>query len=1145
MKENEVKIGVYICHCGSNIAGTVDVERVREFIGDAPQVAIARAYKFMCSEPGQDLIVNDITELGLDRVVVASCSPLMHEPTFRKACEKASLNRYLFQMVNIREQCSWVHKDMESATEKACALVNAAVSRVAYQEPLETVHAKVNPDTLIVGGGIAGIQAALEIAESGNKVYLVERDSTIGGKMAKLDKTFPTLDCSACILTPKMVSVAQHENIELLSYSEIEEVEGSMGDFTIKIRKKARFVKNSCTSCGECSNICPVKVPNPFEENQSLRSAIYKTFPQAIPNAYVIDKEDRPPCRETCPIGQEAAGYIGLVAEGRFEEAARLIRKQNALPAVCGRVCYHPCETECNRKFVDSPIAIKNLKRFVMDWEMTNGGPAPPHIVHKRPEKIAIIGSGPSGLTCAHNLALEGYSPVIFEKLSVPGGMLAVGIPEYRLPEELLNREIEYIQKMGVSIQTDKALGDDFSIKDLFQQGFKAIYIATGAHKSMKMRILGEEEYEGVYHGVDFLRSINLGESQPVGRRVAIVGGGNTAIDAARTALRQGADEVVILYRRTRKEMPAAEAEIQAAEEEGVEIQYLIAPVEVLGKSGKMVGLRCIKMELGEPDSSGRRRPIPIEGSEHDLDFDTVLIAVSQSPDIDFIGEKSDLETSKWDTIIVNKETMETNIPGVFAGGDVYRGPDAVITAMADGKLCAEAIHKYVNGEPLKEFKIKRPQPLPERDKNSRPHRYAPKFKDSPRLHRIQMRESDPQKRRRNFEEVELGYTEEEAIREASRCLHCGICIECHTCESVCEAQAIDHRMKEEIQEINVGQVLLTTGYNTLNSGSLVPYGYGEFENVYTALEFERIVSSTGPTLGKIVMKSGKEPRAIGIIHCVGSRDINNHAYCSRVCCMYALKFAHLIKDRTRAEVYQFYIDMRSFGKGYEEFYSRILEEGVNVIRGKVAEVTRCRGKNGEDEALLIHCEDTLTKKYREIPVDMVVLCNAIEPQIDAERIQRLFTISRSPDGFFLEKHPKLDPTATFTDGVYVAGCCQGPKDIPDTVAQASSAAARILANIAKGEIEVEPIQAYIDPELCAGCRLCNDICPYSAVSFDEERGISKVNEALCKGCGTCVSACPSSAASAKHFSDRQIFAEIEGILRMKNIQPDQQKSVQ
>lgn len=1133
MKDGTIKTGVYICHCGSNIAGTVNVEKVRDSIANSPNLVISRDYKFMCSEPGQDIIFKDIIEKELNRIVVASCSPLMHELTFKKACEKAGLNKFLFQMVNIREQCSWVHKDIESATKKAISLVNAAVQRVALQEPLESFKVKINSQTLIVGGGIAGIQAALEIAESGNKVFLVEKDSTIGGKMAKFDKTFPTLDCSACILTPKMVSVAQHENIELLSYSEIENVEGSNGNFTVKVRKKARYVYDYCTSCGDCAAVCPIKVPNRFDEKQSFRPAIYKSFPQAIPNTFVIEKEDRPPCRETCPIGQEAAGYIGLVAEGRFDEAARLIRQHNPLPVVCGRVCYHPCESECNRQFIDEPIAIKNIKRFVIDWEIKNKGiPRPPEIEVRRAEKIAIIGSGPSGLACAHDLALKGYNPVIYERFAVPGGMLAVGIPEYRLPKKLLNLEINYIKKMGVTIKTDRELGKDFSLEELFKQGYRAVYLATGAHKSLRMEIPGEEELEGVYHGVNFLCNINLGKPQPVGNKVAIIGGGNTAIDAARTALRTGAKEVFLLYRRTQKEMPAEKAEIKAAEEEGVKIHYLIAPVEVLGKSGKVTGLKCIRMELGELDSSGRRQPVPVKGSEQNFNFDTVIMAVSQSPELGFLKKDLPILTTKWNTLKVNPETLETDIKGVFAGGDVVRGPNSVITAMSDGKRAAEAIDKYIKGDPLKNFTTQRCKPIPKRDENSRPHSYAPKFKDTPKKNRVQMKELNPQTRGTRFDEVELGFTEEEAREEAARCLNCGICIECHVCERICEANAIDQRMKDEMIDINVGQILISTGFSILNSDNLALYGYGEFENVLTSLEFERMVNSTGPTQGNILLKSGKEPQAVGIIHCVGSRDIHNHPYCSRVCCMYALKFAHLIKDRTNAEVFQFYIDMRSFGKGYEEFYSRILEEGVNVIRGRVAEVVKGRYSRNGNQPLLIRCEDTLIKKYREIPVDMVILCNAIEPHADSAKVRRLFSLSCSPDGFFLEKHPKLDPTATATDGVYIAGCCQGPKDIPDTVAQASAASARILANISKGEIEVEPIQASITAERCAGCRICNNICPYGAVTFDKENAVSVINEALCKGCGTCVASCPSSAITARHFSDRQIFAEIEGILR-------------
>ena len=353
----------------------------------------------------------------------------------------------------------------------------------------------------------------------------------------------------------------------------------------------------------------------------------------------------------------------------------------------------------------------------------------------------------------------------------------------------------------------------------------------------------------------------------------------------------------------------------------------------------------------------------------------------------------------------------------------------------------------------------------------------------------------------------------------------------CQTCAKICEPQAINYKMEDEIVEVDAGQVLLTTGYDLFDASKLAQYGYGRLDNVYSSLEFEAILNSTGPTGGKVVMKNGNEPRSVGIIHCIGSRDVENHPYCSRVCCMYALKFAHLVHDRTDAAIYQFYIDMRAFGKGYEEFYSRLLDEGITMIRGKAAEVVERRQGFSSDGTLLIRCEDTLIGKFREIPVDMVVLCNAIEPRHDIEAIRKIFSISKSPDGFFLERHPKLDPTSTMSDGIYIAGCAQGPKDIPDTVAQAGSAAARILSIIAKGEVDIDPVRAFIDEKYCAGCRMCNNLCPYSAIDFIDDKKISQVNDVLCKGCGTCVAACPASAITGKGFSDAQIFAELEGLL--------------
>ncbi len=353
----------------------------------------------------------------------------------------------------------------------------------------------------------------------------------------------------------------------------------------------------------------------------------------------------------------------------------------------------------------------------------------------------------------------------------------------------------------------------------------------------------------------------------------------------------------------------------------------------------------------------------------------------------------------------------------------------------------------------------------------------------------------------------------------------------CKICSTVCEPNAINYEMKDEIVEIDVGQILVSTGFDTFDAGKMAQYGYGTLDNVYSALEFEMLLNSTGPTGGKVVMKNGKEPRSVAILHCIGSRDTNHHAYCSRVCCMYALKFAHLVHDRTKAAIYQLYIDMRAFGKGYEEFYSRLLDEGITMIRGKAAEVVEGIWSDDHEKSLLVRCEDTLIGKFREIPVDMVILCNAIESRKDSDAVKRLFTLSKSPDGFFLERHPKLDPTSTTTDGVYIAGCAQGPKDIPDTVAQASSAAARILSYISKGEVEIDPVRAMVQEEFCSGCRICNNLCPYTAIEYLEDKKVSHVNEALCKGCGTCVAACPSSAMTGQGFTDAQILAEINGLM--------------
>jgi NADH-quinone oxidoreductase subunit F len=483
--------------------------------------------------------------------------------------------------------------------------------------------------------------------------------------------------------------------------------------------------------------------------------------------AFVCKEIISSPCQHICPIDQEASVYIALIAHRKFKEAMDIITKDNPFPSVCGRVCHHPCETVCRASEIGEPIAIRSLKRFVTDWAMETGYLSPDGYVQvSQNNKIAIIGAGPAGLTAGYYLRKRGYPVTIFESLPVLGGMLRIGIPEHRLPKKALDYDIENIIRSGMDIETNKKLGKDFTLNDLFRDGYEAIFIATGAHKSMKMRIPGEEA-EGVIQALDLLKDVNLGEEIKLGKRVGIIGGGNAAIDAARVAVRnENIEQVSILYRRTRKEMPAYEEEIETAIEEGIEIQYLVLPVKVLTHKGKVVGVKCVRMELGEEDESGRRRPIPIEGSEFSVKLDTLILAIGERPDVSFITEYDKLEVSKWETVIADKENLSTNREGIFVGGDIFTGPNTVVEAIAAGKKAADSIEKYLEKKNLKqEYELTRPsiyvEPIElteqEIEEASRP--------EMPRL--------SVKERQKNFKEVNLGFSAETAIKEAKRCLRC------------------------------------------------------------------------------------------------------------------------------------------------------------------------------------------------------------------------------------------------------------------------------------------------------------------------------------------------------------------------------------
>jgi len=883
---------------------------------------------------------------------------------------------------------------------------------------------------LVVGGGIGGMQAALDLANGGIKVYLAERGPAIGGVMAQLDKTFPTNDCAMCTMAPRLVEIGRHKDIDILTLTEVERVEGQPGNFTVSIKQQPRFIDaTKCTGCGACVTDCPVTLPSEFDQGLGERKAIYRPFPQAVPNIFTISRRGTSPCQAGCPIHQSAQGYVTLIAQGRFDEALQVILRDNPLPSICGRICTHPCTTACTRTSVDDPLNVPALKRFVTDRCPDYKLPQP--TVPDRPEKIAIVGSGPAGLLCAYQLRQKGYGTTIFEALPVAGGMLAVGIPAFRLPRPQLNAELDRLRAIGIEILLDTPVGLSITFEEL-RKSYAAVFVAIGAHVERKLGIPGEH-LPGVTGGIEFLRRVNLTNRVAPGQRVLVVGGGNSALDAARAALRCGAAEVTIVYRRTRAEMPADQREIEGAEHEGAKLKFLSAPKSFKsGPDGRVVGLECMKMKLGRPDASGRPTPEAIPGSEFVIPCDAVVVSIGQFPDVNALGERLGLATTKSGILRADPETLETDLPGVFAGGDCVTGPDVVVAAMAAGKKAATSIDRWLNGQNLR---------VGRELEGSYQTQYVVDTAGVLMQRQIPVQALDPKTRGKTFAEVHVGYTEEEAIAEAKRCLACGICCDCRTCATACQANAIDYTQKAETSELKVGAIVLAPGFEIFDARLKKDLGYGRFPNVLTSLEFERILSASGPYSGHVCRPFDRQqPKRIAFLQCVGSRD-SDRDYCSSVCCMYATKEAIIAKEHLgeglQCDV--FFMDMRAFSKGFEQYYRRAQELGVRYIRSRVPKIEEVPDTRNLIVQYLGENDCKLSQEY-----DLVVLSVGMQPPKDVKVLAERFGVALNKFDFCGTS--TFRPAESSREGIFVAGPFAEPKDIPETVMQASAAASQVLS---------------------------------------------------------------------------------------------------
>lgn len=915
---------------------------------------------------------------------------------------------------------------------------------------------------MVVGGGIGGMQAALDLAESGFKVYLVEEQSAIGGNMARLDKTFPTNDCSMCIMSPKLVEAGRHLDIEIITGAQLQSLEGEPGNFTARVLQRPRYVDvDECTGCGDCRDVCPVSLPNPFEAGLGNRKAIDRLYAQATPSAFEVSKLGDPPCRETCPAGCNVQGYVALIAEGRFDEALGVIDRTLPFPGILGRVCHHPCEESCNRGQIDGqPVSICRLKRAATEYRELEPQEIPqPTII--REQKVAVVGAGPAGLTAALDLAREGHPVTVFDAMEEPGGTMRFTIPAYRLPEEVAKKETEGIFERypHLEFRGGQRLGHDFTLEDLEEQGYSSVILALGTTVSRSVSTPGED-LPGVRQGLEFLREARKGQVGDISGRVVVIGGGNVAVDCARSAVRMGAEEVVILYRRTQDEMPAYPWEIEEALEEGVIVREHRVVEEFLGDQ-KLERLKIGGMKPA-PGSEKRGRLVVDESVQEELEAHLVLLAIGQDADLTGLSG-SDIE-EEWGLLKVDPLTLATSREGVFAAGDVVSGPASVVEAIAGGHEAAESVRRYLAGQDLCQGREK-PQPqelgVPE---GISPY---PARRQEPRM---------AHGRPGDFSQVDPGLTLEQAQEEAKRCLNCALCCECLECIKACEKDCIFHDMTEKTLDLEIGAVVMTPGVTTFDAGKIGEFGYGRYPNVITSIEFERMLSASGPYGGEVVRPSdGGHPKRIAFIQCAGSRDPERGLpYCSSVCCMYTAKEAVMAMDHAPGlETTVFYMDIRAYGKDFESYYENAQALGVRYIRSMVSTVKEVPGTQ---ELKVRYIADDGSR--HEETFDMVILAVGLVPSESTQELASRVGLDLNEHGFCQQGY--FTPTVSSRPGVFVAGGFGGPQDIPETVVGASGAAgeaAKIIAP-ARGSLirekEYPPERDISDQEPRIGVFVCN-----------------------------------------------------------------------